>query len=131
MSDLNDTAAQWLRSRDCIMQFLRDLGIEETALEHNAGAIIARLAQLDPPMLIVNAEEVETEEDIDESKLRRIASAMFDGIDGHDIAPADSKELHRLYKAERDADPAKSFTECGILARVAFMRAVLTGEQAC
>lgn len=49
-----ETAQEWLRARACIVDFLRELRPDMTTEqhEHNAAAIIARLAHLEPPMTV-------------------------------------------------------------------------------
>lgn len=55
----NDTVQSWLQARAVIAQFLTEIraGLSVEDYEHNAAAIIARLAQHNPPLLIGYAHE--------------------------------------------------------------------------
>lgn len=59
--DMNQVAAEWLAAREVIIGFLAELlpGMGRQHLEHNAAAVIARLAGHDPPFLIRYADAVE------------------------------------------------------------------------
>lgn len=50
---MNAVAREWLAARNVIAGFLRDLlpHADKSAIEHNAAAILARLAQHQPPIL--------------------------------------------------------------------------------
>jgi hypothetical protein len=56
---LKGVTREWLAARAVIVDFLRELrpDMSEVHLEHNAAAIIARLASHEPPILIGFAEE--------------------------------------------------------------------------
>lgn len=51
---MDKSAQEWLASRKVIVEFLRELNPRMTQghLEHNAAAIIARLASHDPPIML-------------------------------------------------------------------------------
>lgn len=53
-NDMNRIAAEWLAARQVIMDCLQQLrpDLSRASLEHNAAAIIARLASHDPPILL-------------------------------------------------------------------------------
>lgn len=57
---IQETARQWRASRDVIVGFLRELRPDMTQEqhEHNAAAIIARLANHEPPILMAYEEEL-------------------------------------------------------------------------
>jgi hypothetical protein len=57
---ITEAADEWLVARGVIREFISQLcpGMSDKNLDHNAAAVIARLAQHDPPMLIVYAENV-------------------------------------------------------------------------
>jgi hypothetical protein len=54
------SSIQWLKSRDIIADFLERVcyGYSRSDNEHNAAAIIARLAHAEPPLLICNPDEM-------------------------------------------------------------------------
>ena len=51
---LNESLRCWRAAKAIIGQFLRELrpDLSAEAIEHNAGAMLARLAQHDPPLMI-------------------------------------------------------------------------------
>jgi hypothetical protein len=51
---MDQVAREWLASRDVIIRFLKELrpDMSQEHLEHNAAALIARLAQHEPPILL-------------------------------------------------------------------------------
>jgi hypothetical protein len=58
---LESVSRTWLKSRDIIAQFLSEFQhrtVPNEHDEHNAAAIIARLAHAEPPLLICTAEEM-------------------------------------------------------------------------
>lgn len=57
---LEKSARQWLRARNCIAKALAEIWAlpELPDHEHNAAAIIARLAHLDPPLLLCEPDEM-------------------------------------------------------------------------
>jgi hypothetical protein len=59
MTDLDNIAREWLAARGIIMAFLRELlpAMSESHLEHNAAAILARLASATPPLLLTAMDE--------------------------------------------------------------------------
>lgn len=60
---LDEHARDWLHARDIIAQALAELnpGCPLAHHEQNASAIIARLAQADPPLLLARPEELADE----------------------------------------------------------------------
>ena len=66
---LSDAGAAWLAARETIAKFFVELFPsyerpnmqmpDETYAEHNAAAILARLASMDRPMIVVFADELE------------------------------------------------------------------------
>lgn len=58
-NEMEDIARVWRKSRDIIAKFLRELvaGQSQNFYEHNAAAIIARLAHANPPLLIEESKE--------------------------------------------------------------------------
>lgn len=60
-SNLDAAAAQWLAAREVIVKFLAEFGQAEQRAQHNAAALIARLANHDPPILLVYANEIKDE----------------------------------------------------------------------
>jgi hypothetical protein len=59
MSHLEKVAREWLVARDIIADFLQELrpDMSKDHLEHNAAAILARLANHSPPILLEFWEE--------------------------------------------------------------------------
>ena len=59
-SPLEGVTRKWLAARACISEFLRELrpDLSQAHLDHNAAAIIARLASLKPPQMLVTMDEM-------------------------------------------------------------------------
>jgi hypothetical protein len=57
---MDDVARQWLKSREIIKSMLKELrpDMTEAQHDHNAAAIIARLAHAEPPLLICEPHEM-------------------------------------------------------------------------
>ncbi len=60
MDVMKETAIKWLASRNIISEFLRELrpDLSQAHLDHNAAAIIARLASAEPPFLLSTPDEL-------------------------------------------------------------------------
>lgn len=57
---MNDVAREWLAAREVIIRFLAELrpDHDRATLEHNAAALLARLASHEPPILTGFADKV-------------------------------------------------------------------------
>jgi hypothetical protein len=57
---MQEVAVQWMRARNIIANFLRELrpNDPQSTLDHNAAAIISRLGAADPPLLICEPDEL-------------------------------------------------------------------------
>lgn len=54
---LQEAAREWLKARTVIAEAIRELApMTQACAEHNAAAIIARLASCEPPLLISEGE---------------------------------------------------------------------------
>ncbi len=62
MADMNEIAREWLAARNVIAEIIRELvPLTRAAAEHNAAAIIARLAHHKPPILLRSEDQTETD----------------------------------------------------------------------
>jgi hypothetical protein len=71
MSNMDEAAREWLAARQVIVDFLRELrpDLFYAEAEHNAAALLARLANHEPPILVSFYRPEGADDDLDSRRL--------------------------------------------------------------